>query len=174
MTSHECASWIRWAESTGFTEAAHPASREVAYRDCGRIEVWDEGVAGAIWERLRRLVEEGIRGWEATGCFAKIRLYRYCAGGIQRFGKHVDESCDVDVGRTGVTVLIYLNEEGLEGGETVFYRGNYGETIAAEVTPREGLLLWHGHGERCLLHEARGVKKGAKYVLRTDVVYERT
>jgi len=31
--------------------------------------------------------------------------------------------------------------------------------------------LFHIHGARCLLHEAKAVSKGLKYVLRSDVVF---
>ena len=36
--------------------------------------------------------------------------------------------------------------------------------------PRLARLL-HGHGARCLTHEASVVTEGTKYVLRTDVLY---
>ncbi len=99
-------------------------------------------------------------------------------------------------GRTGATVLLYLNGAGkacavdkagaggrggggggggppLTGGETVFYRGRYGAVkgVACEWAPAAGSALVHRHGAACLLHEGRAVTAGAKYVLRTDIVY---
>lgn len=59
----------------------------------------------------------------------------------------------------------------LQGGETVFYdeRGRR----AASIVPRPGLGLLHLHGEdRCMEHEAMGVVRGTKYILRTDIVFE--
>ena len=103
-----------------------------------------------------------------------------------RFGPHVDDACKTKAGRTGATVLLYLNGDGgggggggerplppLAGGETVFYRGRYGAVkgVACEWAPAAGSALVHRHGARCLLHEARAVTAGAKYVLRTDIVY---
>lgn len=110
LQSAECAAWIRWAEAVGFTEARHAASREVAFRDNGRVEVWEPAVAANIWERLREMVPAELDGWRSYGCFEKIRVYRYLQGG-QRFGKHVDESCPGSVAgtKTSLTVLIYLN-----------------------------------------------------------------
>ncbi len=59
----------------------------------------------------------------------------------------------------------------LQGGETVFY-GHTGKRVAS-IEPRPGLAMLHLHGEdRCLEHEALAVKKGTKYVLRTDIVFE--
>jgi hypothetical protein len=37
--------------------------------------------------------------------------------------------------------------------------------------PKEGSILMHMHGDRCLEHEADPVLNGIKYILRTDIVY---
>ncbi len=50
--------------------------------------------------------------------------------------------------------------------------GNRNRKLAA-VEPRAGLALLHKHGEHCLDHEAAEVKSGVKYVLRSDVVFQR-
>lgn len=50
--------------------------------------------------------------------------------------------------------------------------GNRNRKLAA-VAPRPGLALLHKHGEHCLDHEAAEVKSGIKYVLRSDVVFQR-
>ncbi|KNZ46375.1 hypothetical protein VP01_731g5 [Puccinia sorghi] len=70
-------------------------------------------------------------------------------------------------------------EEPLQGGETVFYdtpirsqkRLTREHSIAASVRPVAGLALIHRHGSQCLLHEARQVVSGAKYVLRSDLIF---
>ncbi|KAG0254728.1 hypothetical protein DFQ27_006705 [Actinomortierella ambigua] len=46
------------------------------------------------------------------------------------------------------------------------------DTGGIAVKPQQGLLLVHKHGDECMLHEAFGVQRGNKYVLRTDVLYE--
>ena len=43
----------------------------------------------------------------------------------------------------------------------------------ASVTPQPGLALLHKHGDYCLEHEALAVTSGVKYVLRSDVVFQR-
>jgi 2OG-Fe(II) oxygenase superfamily len=174
LTASEAAAWIRFAEDTGFEEARHTATRHTAYRENGRIEHWDPNVAARIWARLRPLVPPVVDGWSACGAYEKIRLYRYAAGG-QRFGKHVDESNPGERPgtRTALTVLIYLNGN-CEGGETVFYRGVVGNSEAVRFRPTAGALLWHGHGQHCLVHEALPVSRGTKYILRTDVLYEQS
>ena len=123
-------------------------------------------------------------GSVACGCSANMRWYQYAAG--QRFGKHIDESNEDETGaHSEYTLLLYLNggntdvqdaENGalsLTGGETVFYKGSYGNGIAAKVAPLEGLCIIHGHGSRCFTHEGAPVISGLKYVLRTDVMYRR-
>jgi hypothetical protein len=39
------------------------------------------------------------------------------------------------------------------------------------VAPTEGMALLHIHGAKCMLHEARNVTKGVKYVFRSDVAF---
>ncbi|CAM9907640.1 unnamed protein product [Laminaria digitata] len=169
----------------------------MAHRDNGRITLHSPQVAAALFARVGSFVpaEMGGRyGASPVSCNANIRVYRYAAG--QRFGKHVDESVEDENGNISQwTVLIYLNgraaglsggdrgsggsteaeagmrEETLRGGETVFYKGNYGGKVAASFSPVQGACLVHGHGRQCLLHEGAAVTSGVKYLLRTDVMY---
>lgn len=142
LSEAECDAWVSHGERLGFEEAYHPATYESAHRDNGRIELISDSVAERIWERLQRFIPAHMgRG---VGCYNKIRLYRYCPG--QRFGRHIDESHELDTrGRhTGVTVLIYLNEDGLRGGETVFYANHVANRPAVCFRPQKGSLLFHG------------------------------
>ncbi|CAM9912972.1 unnamed protein product, partial [Ascophyllum nodosum] len=191
LSARECATWISHAEEKGFERSFHAQTAEIAHRDNGRITLHSPAVAAAVFARVGPFVPAEMDGRSAAGCNANIRLYRYNVG--QRFGKHVDESVEDENGRVSYwTVLIYLNggEEGsvatggrdtesgadealepLRGGETVFYKGNYGGKIAASFAPAMGACLIHGHGQRCLLHEGAVVTSGTKYLLRTDVMY---
>ncbi|XP_004496624.1 uncharacterized protein [Cicer arietinum] len=192
FSSSESKSFIETAEGIGFVHQGSlgPAKGE-AYRDNDRISVNDSVLADTIWDSgLSKLFSDiRIRGKSAVGLNPNIRLYRYKAG--QRFGRHIDESVDVGDGkRTRYTLLVYLSGgpgelksktkndstkptdssfERLVGGETVFYGPR--NSIVAEVAPIEGLALLHIHGDKCLLHEARNVTKGVKYVFRSDVVF---
>jgi hypothetical protein len=77
------------------------------------------------------------------------------------------------------TFLIYLNDE-FEGGETTFFLPSAREGCmnAYQVRPIQGsvALFPHGETEGSLLHEGTGVRQGvkpsAKYVIRTDVLYD--
>ena len=92
-----------------------------------------------------------LNGRKACACSPNIRLYKYTVG--QRFGKHVDVSSRLrDGSETQFTLLCYLNEVGLSGGETRFYPQRADEI---SVSPRAGMALFHRHGMDCWLHEVR-------------------
>ncbi|CAF1754257.1 hypothetical protein HID58_087448 [Brassica napus] len=193
LTSDESKGFVKIAESLGFT---HQGSRGPAYgeafRDNHRISVNDPVLADTLWRSgLSNLFTDiKIRRKVAVGLNPNIRFYRYSAG--QHFGRHIDESVDLEDGkRTYYTLLIYLSgsnnaksksksssssktndsssAEPLVGGETVFYGSR--NSIVAEVAPMEGMALFHIHGDKCMLHEGRNVSKGVKYVFRSDVVF---
>mmetsp|Transcript_90514 Transcript_90514/g.141915 ORF Transcript_90514/g.141915 Transcript_90514/m.141915 type:complete len:294 (-) Transcript_90514:98-979(-) len=183
----ECRSWVEFGERHGFEEAKQKQTAEYAFRDNGRIEMENEEIAHLIWLRMRSFVPDeipGVNGMRrrAVGCSPRIRLYRYSRG--QRFGQHVDGSRDEPSlgGRTHYTVLIYLNggerdseEMQIKGGETAFWKDRNGNptTMVLAFPPTRGVCLFHGHGDECMIHEGAAVEGGAKYVLRTDVVYEK-
>jgi hypothetical protein len=73
------------------------------------------------------------------------------------------------------TFLIYLNDE-FAAGETSFFLPSAREGClnAYSVKPIQGSVAMFPHGETegSLLHEGTGVRRGAKYVIRTDVLYD--
>jgi len=171
LSKAETEAWIHFGETHGFDRCFHRASREVAHRDNGRIELVNPEIAAALFQRLRLLIPATVHQRKAHSAHSKIRLYRYQAG--QRFGKHIDESTrDEATGAwSEITVLIYLNGGPsedlyeLRGGETIFYQGNHHSDknpVVLQVSPRRGCALLHGHGRRCLLHEGAEVERGVK------------
>eukprot|EP00903_Cladosiphon_okamuranus_P008774 g8405.t1 len=194
LSPRECSAWIRFGEERGFERSFHRQTSEMAHRDNGRITLHSPEVAAAVFERVGPFVPAEMGGRKAVACNSNIRIYRYAVG--QRFGKHIDESVEDENGHLSQwTVLVYLNggqgaggsagksgssegeggapeeEAPLRGGETVFYKGNYGGKVAASFSPKRGACLVHGHGRQCLLHEGAAVTSGVKYLLRTDVMY---
>ncbi|MBA0815758.1 hypothetical protein Gohar_000498 [Gossypium harknessii] len=186
FTSAESKAFIKTAESIGFEhQGSLGPTKGEAYRDNDRLSVYDPTLADTIWQSGLSLLfsDIKIRGKVAVGLNPNIRFYRYKVG--QRFGRHFDGSVDLGEGkRTHYTLLIYLiggpemkgksdssnlkdsASEPLVGGETVFY-DSWNEIVA----PAEGMALLHIHGDKCMLHEARNVSKGIKYVFRSDVVF---
>ena len=171
MTARECRAWIEWGEAIGFTIEKHAQTAYIAHRDNGRLAVESDEVAAAIFERLRPWLPAEVGGRKLRGCNPNIRLYRYAQG--QRFGRHVDQANRLSGARgvTEATVLLYLNDEGLEGGETLFYSHHAAPEPLMRVAPKAGAALVHAHGARCLTHEGSEVRRGVKYLLRTDVAY---
>jgi hypothetical protein len=60
-------------------------------------------------------------------------------------------------------VIVYFNDD-FDGGETRFV-----EHIENVVVPRTGMVAIFQHKLR---HEGCAVRSGAKYAMRTDVIYE--
>mmetsp|Transcript_3796 Transcript_3796/g.8219 ORF Transcript_3796/g.8219 Transcript_3796/m.8219 type:complete len:250 (-) Transcript_3796:433-1182(-) len=171
LTGEECAAWIAWGESKGFQTEKHAQSDFIAHRDNGRLAVTSEEIAASIFERLAPWAPAEVRGRRASGCNPNIRLYKYAAG--QRFGKHVDQSNWLSDGSlTEFTVLLYLNGSELTGGETLFYE-DHGSKPLVSFPPDAGTVLLHAHGDRCLTHEGAMVTAGVKYLLRTDLAYDK-
>ncbi|KAL3898762.1 MAG: hypothetical protein SGPRY_012776 [Prymnesium sp.] len=171
LTPSECAAWIGWAEARGFQREKLARTSSTALRDQWRMSLHSPELAAALFQRLVHfdLPPPLVGASKCAGCNPNLRLYKYEQG--QRFGPHVDESNALADGtKTQLTVLVYLNQE-FEGGETAFYRDHRATREAYTFVPRQGAVLLHAHGAQCLTHEAMPVRRGVKYVLRTDVAY---
>ena len=174
ITKSEAKKLIDIAEKAGFAESFQRETRECAYRQNGRLQFNSEALALLLYKRISRhfcLVEPNLK---PVGLSDNFRLYKYTPG--QKFGPHIDESVIATSGHeTLFTLLIYLNDEGLEGGETVFFEaGSYPGhcmKVLLKYKPKACNGLIHMHGDNCLLHEGSEVKMGLKYLLRTDVCY---
>lgn len=115
------------------------------------------------------LERDPVSGAFPVGLNPNLRFYRYRPG--QRFGRHIDESVELGDGKfTMYTVLVYLSTLPGRGGETLFYRR--GRKFAS-ISPTLGTALLHKHWPDCLEHEAAQVVQGEKWILRSDVVYQR-
>ncbi|KAG6965160.1 hypothetical protein JG687_00005555 [Phytophthora cactorum] len=150
----ECQRVRSFADQEGFERVTQRASRDYAFRDNDRLLVRLPAFAELLWKRLQPHVPAE---YEDQSDVDRITGYH------SRF-----------------TVLVYLNDStdsDLQGGNTIFYVNEAGakeEKVVLSVAPETGSALVHGHGDRCLLHEGALVTRGAKYLLRTDVMYSRT
>lgn len=161
-----CANLIERAVKVGFetasiTTPSGPVIR-MDYRHNDRVIFDDPDLAASLWERLKGDPHLDTPGWKPIGLNERIRVYRY-SGEDQYFAAHYDAHFVREAGQeqSWVTLLVYLND-GFVGGETVFQDG----TIVVPKTGRAALMTQGNY-----LHEALEVPKGAKYVLRTDVMY---
>jgi len=92
----------------------------------------------------------------------RLRIYRYEPG--EQHSTHWDTVVELaDNIASRVTLVFYLNDD-FTGGETEF------PELRERITPRRGRALLFQHR---VLHAALTPTSGAKYVLRTDVLYQR-
>ena len=191
LAPHECrtlSDFIDRAPLANSSAADRQPKKGEAYLDRQSLALVDEALSTAIWRRLRPHLPDpldgrtpvGLHGDGRRGAASQLKFYRYLRG--HRFGQHVDQSWrGADPSEaTEYTLLIYLNTAGgearwegqpLVGGDTVFHAT--AKTECARVSPEAGMALLHAHGRRCLMHEAEEVTRGAKYLLRADVMYRR-
>jgi len=181
LSSEACKLFLRHFSNWPLIPTPPPGKNE-ATRTNSRLSVQDPQFAKSLYCETGLedfvsgwTVTVGKREWQVKGLHSNIRIYRYEKG--QFFGPHYD-SCtrDAVTGYTSHwTLLVYLTgvEDGLEGGEIVFHDGNKNDHPREIVVPIErGSALLHRHsGGDCLLHEARPVINGTKWVLRSDVVF---
>lgn len=199
LSEAECAAIVAAADSFGWdpaTAADRAPRKNMAYLDRDALVFRSPALEAELWRRLlphlppiEARVPVGLRADGVRGEAGQCRLYRYTAG--QRFDRHYDVSRKGPRAgeETEFTLLVYLSSQGelppssgasacaggaaearaLVGGDTVFWASARKELCRA--SPRAGMALLHAHGRRCLLHEAELVERGAKFVLRADVLY---
>lgn len=170
----ECAQIIHEAEEAGFQ--AMGGDYPPSYRDNDR-RVRDDAVLGeAVFARIRpflpeRLVDASGEAWRLHGLNPRFRFCRYRGG--QRFCIHRDgayaRSPEV---RSRLTCMLYLNDSGeFSGGATRYYAERTEDSgLLGVVRPEAGTLIVFDHE---LWHDGEAVTSGTKYVMRTDVLYER-
>ena len=155
----ECQQFIERIEGS----APSLATNNPEYRDQDRVMKDDPDVAADLFERLKPHLPARIGEFQLVGLNARLRFYRYRTG--QQFKPHMDHWYRPTPNRITLhTVLIYFNGD-FEGGETRFT-----EQVEEQlVTPEPGLAAIFQHKIR---HEGCPVLRGAKYALRTDVIFE--
>lgn len=162
LTASECMSLIKYGEKKGFEPAGISSSkgclmRLAQARNNDRIIEDHEDRAWSYWKRMK---ERGVSQRfpeQLVGLNERFRFYRYGPG--QKFDWHGDGVFQRENGeKSAVTILIYLNK-GFKGGETAFKDH--------VVKPDVGLAVFFRHKR---VHKGRVVRKGYKYVLRTDLI----
>ncbi len=138
------------------------ATNNPLYRDQDRVIRDDPEISEELFRRLRPHLPERIGVLRLVGLNGWLRMYRYRAG--QRFEPHMDHWYRPSENRVTLhTVLVYFNDD-FEGGETRFR-----EQVERTIIPRRGTAAVFQHKIR---HEGCPVRRGVKYAMRSDVVYE--
>ena len=166
LSAQECEALVARSEALGYEAAAVGGELLPQLRNNGRAFLEDAALAARLWERAAPFVPRQFNGWPACGLHERFRFYRYVVA--EQFRLHMDGSVSRgEAEESQLTFMVYLSDVE-EGGETNFYRA--GGALALAVRPRRGRALVFDH--RCL-HEGAAVRRGCKYVLRTDVMYRR-
>ncbi|CAK7271239.1 hypothetical protein SEPCBS57363_004515 [Sporothrix epigloea] len=191
LSPDECKAIIAAGESVGFVpDAPVREDGDVSILAHNFYWVVDPEFHDIIWSRVAPFVPASLNGRVARGINRRFRVYRYVPGAEYRChidgawppsGVRPDMTYVYDASPEGkkqsslFTFLVYLNDE-FEGGETTFFIPGAveGTLNAYPVRPVMGGVAIFPHGETlgALLHEGTGVRKGAKYVIRTDVEYD--
>eukprot|EP01120_Amphizonella_sp_Union-15-10_P008922 TRINITY_DN3297_c0_g2_i1.p1 TRINITY_DN3297_c0_g2~~TRINITY_DN3297_c0_g2_i1.p1 ORF type:complete len:224 (+),score=17.62 TRINITY_DN3297_c0_g2_i1:101-772(+) len=184
LTSKECNELIAVAENKGFELIAGVKN----YRFCERLVIEDTQLISWLWERLRphvpqflRMAEETeededspgeIYHWSVSGLHPYLRACKYSPG--HHFNTHYDYPVHPGpLKQSFFTFMLYLNED-FEGGRTLYMKQNPKDEIDFSVVPMTGLAIVFLQGDYGrLLHKGEIVKKGIKYILRTEVLYDR-
>ncbi|KAB5525706.1 prolyl 4-hydroxylase [Coniochaeta sp. 2T2.1] len=191
LTPQECRVIIAAGESVSFVpDAPLREDGDVSILAHNFYWVVDQPFHDALWSRISPFVPRSVDGRLVRGLNRRFRVYRYVPGAEYRAhidgawppsGILADDTYVYDASPKGrkqsslFTSLIYLNDE-FEGGETTFFlpAAREGVLNAYPVRPVMGAVAVFPHGDPKLavLHEGTGVRKGAKYVIRTEVEYD--
>jgi len=187
LLPRECAQLVSALRAMGFS-ADRPLSL-VQPHGIGSCE-WlaDDSLLEPIWQRVRRHLPQRLGKHTLEGINARWRSFAYGEGGIYRphidgtwpgsgvsaDGRYVHDAHGSSV-RSRLTFLMYLNDD-FEGGGTTFYLPSEdpGTLDAHAVQPQAGAVLCFPQANTAsLVHEGSPVTRGAKIVIRTDVLYRR-
>ncbi|KAL4798233.1 hypothetical protein BDV19DRAFT_357309 [Aspergillus venezuelensis] len=193
LSATECQAIIAAGESVTFQPDAPirgDADADASILAHNFYWIIDTAFHDTLWARIRSYVPASVNGRRVRGINRRFRVYRYVPGaeyrchidgawppsGITEEGKYVYDASPAENRQSSMyTFLLYLNDE-FEGGETTFFVPAQREGVlnAYPVRPVMGAVAIFPHGEAngALLHEGTGVRKGAKYIIRTDVEYD--
>ncbi|KAK4703728.1 hypothetical protein P7C70_g2489, partial [Phenoliferia sp. Uapishka_3] len=192
LTLEECKKIIGSAESVGFVPDLPVGEEGASVLAHNLYWLADEPFLATFWSRISHLLPQEVAGGKVQGLNARFRVYRYVHGAIYRphidgawprsgvdpvTGEYLYDSSPPDKPQwSRLTFLIYLNDS-FSAGQTTFFLPSPtpGVLSAYPVKPIAGCALVFPHGDTVgsLLHEGSPVGEGgAKYVIRTDVLYE--
>jgi len=188
FSPEECRAIIASSETCGF----EPINYREDYRRNVRLVVDKPDFASEFYRRVSKFLPEvltvpdhcdeigfGLGGtWEPVGLNYHLRICKYEPGGF--FCAHADgRYVESEKRQSFFTCMLYLNGD-FEGGETRFLDSARCEglhlqlapddAVTHRIRPEEGLVLlfWQP-----LIHEGNRLATGEKYILRTEVMFER-
>lgn len=175
LTPQECRAIIRLTETKGYQDAG-----EYCYMYCDRFNDRymsdDQELSQFIWERISRHIPINVRAFESDWTLDKLntrfRFCKYTAG--HYFGPHTDGSYAIDSNnRSVLTCMFYLNgTDEFQGGQTDFIDYKK-KKLKYSVRPEAGLCVIFPQANLDFYHEGTKVTGGLKYIMRTDIMYQK-
>lgn len=173
LTKAECKSLIAEIEEFGFEKLNDTNSLEI--RNNTRHCRMDEKLATTLFERIQahipKTIEQDKQTWQVLGLNEMLRFCKYEPG--QFFKRHCDGQFErSETEKSFLTFMVYLNDVPEDcGGETRFYDFIKSKNVVtAKFQCREGHAIIFNHD---ILHDGNQVKKGFKYMVRTEIVYRK-
>ncbi len=124
---------------------------------------------------LSKFLFESIKGYNLSELKESVRLnekIRFCEySKNQEFSKHQDGIYySNEKEASALTFLLYLNGDNeFEGGQTQFFISKQSKKVELEISPQKGKLVVFDHS---IWHNAQKVINGAKYILRSDILFK--
>ena len=191
LSTGECRRLQSITESLGYLpDAAVSLPRSIRHNHSATWVV-DDATVDIIWRRCASWMADKHNwhfGKKPLGLNQRFRFYRYEPGDY--FKPHTDGAwpgskvVDEKLVANGfadrwsqLTFLLFLTDD-YEGGRTQFYTTNapqpFDDDNRVDVTTPMGTALCFPHGMHPLhcLHGSEEIKSGAKYIIRSDVLFE--
>lgn len=167
LSPGECGALVERIEALGPTAAPITTSRGPVMRpdlrSNDRVMFDDVSLAQLLFERIRPHLPGRLeRDWHLIGANERLRCYRYRPG--QAFAPHFDGAFHRSPHEVSLlTYLVYLTDCEAGGATRLL-------DLEHTIHPAPGRALVFNHH---LLHEGCPVLAGAKYVVRTDLMFRR-
>lgn len=164
LTKDESNRYIEMSEAIGYEIATIQAisgpeiNKEIRNND--RIIHDSPELAEFLFQKAKQNLPQVMDGWWLKNFNERFRFYRY--SGEQYFKWHYDGYYSRNTNEESwLTFIIYLNDDFDEG---------YTQFPWEKIYPKAGMALVFPHKIR---HRAVPALNGTKYVLRTDVMYQK-
>ena len=187
LSQEECTRFRELSEGVGFIpDAAVSLPRSVRHNDSLTWIVEDK-LHDMIWSRCKDFLYDKkslFNGKEPLGLNKRFRFYRYAEGDY--FSYHTDGAWPGSAVKSRrvvsdaygdrfsqMTFLLFLSDD-FVGGETSFLVDEKNREFVDVRTPLGGVLCFpHGTHPLHCLHASKEILSGSKYIIRTDVLYEK-
>jgi hypothetical protein len=167
----ECNQLIQLSEKTGYEKASlYTDNNGIQHyndgRDSLRCIIDDINLANDLEKRIKDIIPKIYNNMLFHSINERFRFLKYDGHG--HFSRHSDAKYKTNKTISFITVLIYLNED-YEDGFTKFYSSPY-DSEGFTLIPKTGMVCLM---DQTIGHEVPELKSGIKYVIRTELMYEK-